>query len=377
MVAKPLDLTAAVHYHIGGFPPSQLNYEQLMPALTHAATSLARYDEKMAGMMNSALLLTPLRKQDALSSSRMEGTISTLEDIYRIEAEEEAGARDPYHDARNDDVEVFLYGRAMRRAQEALEAGQPLSEHLVRSAHQTLLAFGRGAQKRPGAYRLDQNYVGDDRTGKIYYVPIAREHLDTAMEALFRYITDPSPLALIRIAIAHVEFEALHPFEDGNGRIGRMLITLMLWNLGVLRQPHFFVSGYFEAHKAEYIERMRAVSADGDWSGWVDFFLTGLHEQAQANIEIAERILGLYSNMRERFRSLLSSQYHDQALDYIFANPVFRNDRFVARSKIPPTTARGLSRRLVEAGLLRTIEPASGRRAALYAFDPLLAALNE
>ncbi|MBC7166341.1 MAG: hypothetical protein H5U23_03150 [Phenylobacterium sp.] len=151
-----------------------------------------------------------------------------------------------------------------------------------------------------------------------------------------------------------------------------MLITLMLWKLGVLHQPNFFVSGYFEAHKDEYIERMRAVSATGDWTGWVAFFLEAMHAQATVNIETADAIFRLHGEMRERFREVLNSQFHDQALDFVFASPIFRNDRFVDRSGIPASSARALSRRLVDAGLLRTIEPASGRRAAMYAFDPLL-----
>lgn len=372
MVVKNYDLSKAVHYHQGAFPPSQLDYEAILPALDDAASSLARYDAKMSGMVNSQILLGPMRRQDAISSSRMEGTISTMEDLYRLEAEESAATPDPYTDARNDDAETFLYSRALRLAQRSLNEGQPLSEHLIKSAHQTLLAFGRGAKKRPGQYKIEQNYIGDDRRDLIYYVPISPEQLGPAMERLIAYIGRPEIRPLLRAAIAHVEFEALHPFDDGNGRIGRMLITLMLWRSGLLSEPYFFVSGYFENNKDEYIARMRAVSATGDWTGWVVFFLTALHEQARVNISTANSIQGLYGQMREQFREVLNSQYHDQALDYVFGHPVFRNDRFVDNSGIPASSARALSRRLVEAGLLRTLDPSSGRRAALYAFDPLL-----
>lgn len=372
MIDKLYDLSGAVHYHTGAFPPAYLNYEALLGPLEEAAASLARYDAKMSGMVNSELFLAPLRRQDAVSSSRMEGTISTIEELYRLEAEEDAGAPDPYREARNDDIETFLYSRALRNAQQALAEGAPLSEHLIRTAHQQLLFIGRGARKRPGSYKVEQNYIGDDRRRKIYYVPIAPEHLAPAMGELVRFMSESKMRPLIRIALTHVEFEALHPFEDGNGRIGRMLITLMLWKLGIISQPNFFVSGYFEEHKDEYIERMRAVSADGDWSGWIVFFLQAMHAQATVNIQTADRIFALHSEMRERFRGVLNSQFHDQALDFVFASPVFRNDRFVDRSGIPASSARALSRRLVEAGLLRTIEPAAGRRAALYAFAPLL-----
>lgn len=372
MPAKTYDLTDAVVYHVGAFPPSVLDYEVLLGPLEEAAASLARYDTKMSGMVNSELFLAPLRRQDAVSSSRMEGTISTIEELYRLEAEEDAGSSDPYREARNDDVETYLYSRALRNAQQALAEGAPLGEHLIRTAHQQLLSFGRGAGKRPGSYKVEQNYIGDERRGKIYYVPIAPEQLAPAMTELVRFMNESKMRPLIRTAIAHVEFEALHPFEDGNGRIGRMLITLMLWKLSILHQPNFFVSGYFEAHKDEYIERMRAVSASGDWTGWVVFFLRAMHEQATVNIQTADAIFRLHGEMRERFREVLNSQFHDQALDFVFASPVFRNDRFVDRSGIPASSARALSRRLVEAGLLRTIEAASGRRAAMYAFDPLL-----
>ena len=372
MITKPYDLTDAVTYHLGAFPPSVLDYEVLLGPLEEAAASLARYDAKMSGMVNSELFLAPLRRQDAVTSSRMEGTISTIEELYRLEAEEDAGSADPYREARNDDLETFLYSRALKNAQQALAEGAPLGEHLIRTAHQQLLSFGRGARKCPGSYKVEQNYIGDERRGKIHYVPIAPEQLGPAMAELVHYINESTMRPLVRTAIAHVEFEALHPFEDGNGRIGRMLITLMLWRLGVLSQPNFFVSGYFETHKDEYIERMRAVSAEKDWTGWVVFFLQAMHEQTTVNIQTADAIFSLHSEMRERFREVLNSQFHDQALDFVFASPVFRNDRFVERSGIPATSARLLSRRLVEAGLLRTLQPAAGRRAALYAFDPLL-----
>lgn len=372
MITNRYDLSESVAYHAGTFPPVALNYEALIGPLEEAAASLARYDAKMASMVNSELFLAPLRRQDAVSSSRMEGTISTIEEVYRLEAEEEAGAVDPHREARNDDIETFLYSRALRNAQQSLAEGAPLSEHLIRTAHQQLLSFGRGAQKRPGAYKTEQNYIGDERRGKIHYVPIAPEHLAPAMGELVRFMNEGDMRPLIRTALTHVEFEALHPFEDGNGRIGRMLITLMLWKLDIISQPNFFVSGYFETHKAEYIERMRAVSAAGDWTGWTVFFLHAMREQAKVNIQTADRIFTLYGEMRELFRVVLNSQFHDQALDFVFASPVFRNDRFVDRSGIPAASARSLSRRLLDAGLLRTIEPSAGRRAALYAFDPLL-----
>ena len=376
MPGMPYDLSEAVHYRMGAFPPEILDYQRLLEPLDEASAALARFDAKIAGMVNGELFLGPLRRQDAISSSRMEGIISTIEDLYRLEAEEAAGGANLHSEVRDDDIETFLYSRALRNAQMALKDGYRLDEHLIKAAHKELLSAGRGSRKSPGAYKSEQNYIANGRRGKIGYVAISPEQLQPAMTDLVKFMNGSDMRPLIRIAIAHVEFEALHPFQDGNGRIGRMLITLMLWYLKVLSQPHFFVSGYLEQHKDEYIERMRAVSETEDWTGWVVFFLRAMREQATENSKTADEIQDLYDTMRERFRELLNSQYHDKALDFVFENPVFRNNRFVDSSGIPGNSARLLSRRLVESGLLRTVRPASGRRAALHAFDPLLQILE-
>ncbi len=380
-VIKGPDLSEAVSYHMGQFPPGSLNYQQILPFLHDAAANLGRYDQMIGSLANSALLLAPLRRQDAISSSRMEGTISNLETLYRLEAEIDPELADPHNEARDADIEVYLYTRAMREMQNAIEQGQPISEHLVRAGHQRLLRFGRGARNRPGSYKVEQNYVGERARGghQIYFVPIAPEHLPAGMQNLFHYINSSPDVPLIKAALAHLEFEALHPFEDGNGRVGRMLITLMLWQSKVIRNPHFFVSGYFETHKAEYIERMRAASSDGKWTEWVCFFLHALSEQAKYNIETAELMTGLYKDMMERFRQTLSNQWHHKALDFVFSKPVFSNKHWVSRAEemqVANSSARLITRKLVEAGLLRELVSASGRRPALLIFDPLMELLE-
>ena len=300
----PYDMSDAVHYRIGSFPPKSLDYQRLLEPLDEASAALARFDAKIAGMLNSQLFLGPLRRQDAISSSRMEGTISTIEDLYRLEAEEAAGGANLHNEARDDDIETFLYSKALRNAQMTLKERRRIDEHMIREAHQELLSVGRGSHKNPGTYKSEQNYIANGRRGKIGYVPIAPEHLQSAMVELIKFIDESDMRPLIRVAITHVEFEALHPFQDGNGRIGRMLITLMLWHLNVLSQPHFFVSGYLERHKDEYIDRMRAVSDTEDWTGWVVFFLRAMCEQATENTKTADEIQKLYDTMRERFRVL-------------------------------------------------------------------------
>jgi Fic family protein len=367
-----LDLSQAVHYHLGKFPPASLDYQRLMPGMLGAATALARYDQMLRGLHNSELFLAPLRGQEAVVSSRMEGTISTLDEILQVEAEygeDDAGAAQEF---RSDAIETLLYRRALNTAQARLEQGQALSESLLKSLHRQLLSFGRGAQKSPGAYKHQQNYVGQRGSRLVSFVPIAPEHLPGGMQALFAMMSDEAMPVLLRTALAHVEFEALHPFEDGNGRLGRMLITLMLWQGGAIAAPHFYLSRYLEDHKDEYLERLRAVSAQDDWVGWCQFFFTAVEQQAIANLATAQDIQGLYEQMKEDFAVRLGSAYAIRALDYLFTNPVFANSRFTREAGIPQQTAARFSRVLLRAGLLQVVREAAGRRSSIYRFEPLM-----
>ncbi|MBV6633671.1 MAG: Fic family protein [Alphaproteobacteria bacterium] len=363
----------AVEYHYGKFPPqsAELDFERLIRPITSAANAIARYDQMLLSLHNSDILLTSLRGQEAVISSRMEGTISTLDEVLQIEADSEE--TDSYSSqARHEAIEVFLYSAALRRASVSIDKGQPISEFLIRQAHKHLLSFGRGASKSPGEYKTQQNYVGDDIKKEIYFVPISPEQLSPSMSRLFDFIDKENLDPLLITALSHVEFEALHPFNDGNGRIGRMLITLILWQKGLISRPNFYISGYLEEKKEEYIYRMRAVSESQDWTGWVEFFLVALERQARRNIETANSITDLYEEMKPVFREALNSQWVANAQDFLFKSPIFRNNKFTTKAGIPAQTAARFTRALVSRGLLLELEPASGRRAALYAFEPLM-----
>ena len=368
----PLDTSQAVHYHTGQFPPGALDYGRLMPGLLGATAALARYDQMLRGLHNSELFLAPLRGQEAVVSSRMEGTISTLDEILQLEAEFGDDDEGASHEFRSDALETALYRRALNTAQLRMEQGQPLSESLIKSIHRQLLSFGRGANKSPGLYKHEQNYIGERGSRRVSFVPISPEHLPGGMEALFRLINDDAMPPLLRTALAHAEFEALHPFEDGNGRVGRMLVTLMLWQGGVIDAPHFYISRYFEDHKDEYLDRLRAVSAEGDWDGWCAFFMAAVEKQAIANLESAQGIRDLYEEMKPRFAELLASKYAVAALDYMFTHPVFSNSRFTRSAGIPQQTAARFSRVLLQEGLLQVVREPAGRRPAMYRFEPLM-----
>ncbi|MGR3289878.1 MAG: Fic family protein [Paracoccaceae bacterium] len=335
------DRAEAVRYHLGAFPPKKPDLERLVTPLIETTTALTRYDTMLQGLPNSELLLAPLRARDAVVSSRMEGTISTLEEVLRLEAgadgTEQTGA------TRNEALEVALYARALRLAEQHMAEGFPISDHLIRSAHRTLLSHGRGVKDRPGAYKKEQNYVGDRPQRRIDFMPIAPEYLPAGMAALIEFVRSTDMQPLLKTAIVHAEFEALHPFDDGNGRLGRMLITLMLWDNRILAKPHIFISDYFEQHKDEYVARLREVSATGDWTGWCILFLAALGAQAELNIKIVGQIQAHYDEMREIFRDVLRSRWAGDALDYVFENPIFWNNRIVRNAGIPKATANGFT----------------------------------
>lgn len=364
------DLTNVVDYHYGSFPPTELELAKLIEPLARAQDAISRYDQMLLSLPNSELLLAPLRQNEAVISSRMEGTISTVDEVMIYEAEsDDDGVASP---VREDVVEVALYSAVLRRAQAAVADGQPINEGLIKNAHGLLLSYGRGASKSPGEYKTEQNYVGDDRRKIIYFRPISPLQLRPAMDQLLSYIENSMMLHLFKVSIVHVEFEALHPFNDGNGRIGRLLITLLLWKYGLIHKPHFYISAFFEANKEEYIELMRAVSRDNDWTSWTAFFLTAIAEQAERNLESARKITALYEEMKGPFREISGSKWHIAAQYCIFENPIFKNSQLIKRSGMPKHVAVRITRLLHESGLLKELRPASGRRGALFMFEPLM-----
>ena len=361
--------SGATHYHYGKFPPSELDYKLIAAPLARAAAAIGRYDAVMQSLHNSELLLAPLRNREAVISSRMEGTVATLDEILEFEAEDDDQEFSKY---RKDVIEVVSYTRALNFAQNLITSGLPISGRLIKDAHQKLLSFGRGAKLQPGEFKSDQNYIVDKNKKQILFIPADPQRFPDLFHTLEIYINDTSNEALLATALTHVEFESLHPFKDGNGRVGRMLITLMLWTRGLISAPHFYISGQLEQSKDEYIDRMRAVSEKGDWTGWCVFFLNALTDQAEENIETANKIQALYTEMKGKFQHTLSSQYSIAALDFVFQKPIFRNSTFLSESGIPKQSAHRITSALSEAKYLTVIRPAAGRRSAFYAFEPLL-----
>lgn len=365
-----LNFSEAVYYPESVFPPEKIDLTQILSALLGATNAIARYDQMLKNMHNSEILLAPLRNQEAVISSRMEGTASTMDEILQYEAdypEDEYSA-----DVRSDIIETVLYQRTLKNAQKAMEEGYPLSKSLLKTMHQQLLSFGRGANKSPGEFKKEQNYIADTLSRKILFVPISPEKLESGLDRLFDYIHQNTDPVLLKTAVTHLEFEALHPFQDGNGRIGRMLITLMLWNAHTLSAPHFYISGYLEENKNRYIDLMRNVSQTGDWNEWAVFFLNAIAHQSERNLNIAENIRALYEEMKTEFSEILSSKHSLAVLDFVFTYPVFRNSTLSKETGISTATANRFTKALQEKGILTLTEEASGRKSARYTFEHLM-----
>jgi Fic family protein len=276
-------LSGPVRYQPGGFPPSNIDWPRLVPLVGTANAALARYDGLIAAIPNASVLLSPLTTQEAVLSSKIEGTNVTMGEVLEIEAGADvAGIPQP---KRDDAEEIRNYRMALQAAAKALE-DRPLTPHLLRAAHALLMNGVRGRDKEPGALRPEQNWIGPAgcTIEQANFVPIPQEHLAAGLDAWAAYVSSRTELdPLVQLAIVHVEFEALHPFKDGNGRLGRMIIPLFLFERKILGGPNFYMSGYPEARREQYVEKMRAVSRDEAWTDWCLFFLEGLIEQASEN----------------------------------------------------------------------------------------------
>lgn len=250
----------------------------------------------------------------------------------------------------------------------------PLSLRVVREAHRILMSGARGAGKSPGEYRRIPNWIGPPGCSidQATFVPIGADELPAAMSTWERHIHADAPDRWVQVAVLHAEFEALHPFLDGNGRLGRMLVPLLLWRYGLIREPMFYVSAHLESNRDAYYQGLLAVSRDEDWTGWCRFFLGALRMQAEDNLSKAEGIIDLYDDMKGRVADWTRSRYAIHALDWIFQYPVFHITAFVSKAGIPAQSARRILNVLLGRGLLETVLAASGRRPAIVAFPRVL-----
>lgn len=337
-----------------------------------ALLACGRLDGISALLPDPDLFLYAYVRREALLSSQIEGTQSSLSDLLLFEMAEAPGV--PFDDV----VEVSNYVAALEHGVSRLRGGFPLSNRLLREIHGKLLERGRGAEKMPGEFRRSQNWLGGRRPGVAHYVPPPPGRVKGCMAALERYLHDDSPglPALIKAAAAHVQFETIHPFLDGNGRVGRLMVSLILHEEQVLRQPLLYLSLFLKQHRAEYYRLLDEVRRAGDWEAWVEFFLEGVAETAGAAVETAHRLLALF---REDEARLAGQGRRASSLLRLYAalraRPLTTITELARRSGLSFPTASSGAEALTALGIVR--ERTGRDRNRVFSYDRYVAILSE
>lgn len=281
-------------------PPPGLNLDDLQSLVEKASQALGRLDGLAAVLPDTQLFPYMYVRKEAVLSSQIEGTQSSLSDLLLYESEQAPGV------PLNDVQEVSNYVAAMNHGLKRLRDGFPLSMRLIKEIHEVLITGARGGKKAPGEFRRTQNWVGGARPGNAVYVPPPPDRVVGCMNDLEKYLYnkgDKLPL-LIRAALVHHQFETIHPFLDGNGRLGRLLITLLLCTEGVLSEPILYLSLYFKTHRQEYYAQLQRVRETGDWESWLKFFLMGVHDIALQAADDAREILAMIQTDRAKIADI-------------------------------------------------------------------------
>lgn len=352
-------------------PDPPIDVLSLLERLSLAERALGRLDGITMLLPRQELFLYMYVRKEAVLSSQIEGTQSTLSDLLRFETEAQAG--EPIDDIR----EVSNYVDAMMFGLERL-VELPLSLRLIREMHARLLQSGRGGTKSPGEFRRSQNWIGGSRPGNALFVPPPVTELDTALGALEAFMHEDSSRlpALIKAGLLHVQFETIHPFLDGNGRIGRLLVTLYLCVQGVLRKPLLYLSLYLKTHRAEYYRLLQEVRERGSWEAWLEFFLEGVAETANQAFDAATRIAELFKQDRERIAA--ESERAGSALrihDLLQQQPYATSNQLVQRTGLSSPTVNAA---LADLERLGVVEEVTGRRRGrVFSYRRYLAILSE
>lgn len=361
-----------IPYLFEELPLGELDFRLLLPLVGQANAALARYDGLLLGIPNPAIMLSQLTTQEAVFSSKIEGIRATIDEVL----EQEAGLLSE-GEKHNDIKEISNYRNALLLSQNQIDM-EPLRLSLVRNLHKILMDSARGKHKTPGKFRNDQNWIGPlgCTIEQATFIPPNPLQLPHYLERWEQYLMSDEIDALLQTAVMHAQFELLHPFKDGNGRIGRILIPLFLYQKKALSQPMFYLSEYLESHRDEYYQRLNAISNKGDWSSWIAFFLQAITTQATLNHARIASIIALYEEMKLKIHTAIRSQYSIPLSDAIFIKPIFRSsdlsNHLHSEFAIHEKTTQGFLRQMKDAGILTELEPRRGRRPATLCFSRLI-----
>ncbi len=363
MIRQPEGYRAFIPAPLPPVPPLAFD-AQLATVLGKASTALGRLDGVAATLPNPELFVAMYVRREAVLSSQIEGTQSTLDDVLAFEI-------DPNRPSLPRDIrEVVNYVNAMDYGLTRLDS-LPLSLRLLREIHGRLLTGTRGGNKSPGEFRESQNWIGGRTLADAVFVPPPKHEMRTALGNLERFLHDSGGLdPLIVCALAHAQFETIHPFLDGNGRMGRLLITFLLCHEKVLHRPVLYLSHYLKQHRASYYDRLMAVRFEGDWEGWLRFFLTGVGEVAHEAEQTALHIVQLREDIRQHAQTASMSSAALRLLDYLFERPLINVNAARDYLEVSYQFANGLIKELSELGALS--EMTGGNRNRIFRFGPYL-----
>ncbi len=352
-------------------PPLELN-DQRQRLLERATLAIGRLDSITLLLPDPHLFLYAYVRREAVLSSQIEGTQSSLAQLLLFELEETPGV--PLDDV----LEVSNYVAALEHGLKRLKEGFPLSNRLIREMHAVLLSRGRGSEKSPGEFRRTQNWIGGTRPGNAHFVPPPPQHVQDCMSDLEHFLHNegnPYP-ALIKAALAHVQFETIHPFLDGNGRIGRLLIAFILHHDGLLSQPLLYLSLYFKQHRSEYYRLLDVVRMEGDWEAWLDFFLEGVEQTASNAVETAKRLLTLFQRDEQVIQKEgRSASTLLRVFRVLCERPLVTLNQIRERSGLSFPAASHAMATLTQLGIVR--EVTGQRRNRIFAYNEYLNILNE
>lgn len=342
--------------------------EELQALLSSADRALGRLDGSIQTLPNPGLFVFMYVRKEAVLSSQIEGTQSSLNDILKVEAQ----VFDP--EKPNDVNEVLNYVAAMNYGLQRLQT-LPLSLRLIREIHERLMRNVRGQHNRPGEFRTTQNWIGPHGSmlSEATFVPPPPTEVASCLGNFETFLHSDSTLpALVKIGLAHGQFETIHPFLDGNGRVGRLLITFLLCQHGILQKPVLYLSHYFKQHRNEYYSHLQATRDCGDWEGWLKFFLAGVNGVSQEATETARKIVGLREDHRRKIVNSFGRSAGSglQILETLFERPIINVNEIANKLNITFAAANNLVQRFSDAGIL--IETTGQQRYRLFSYEPYI-----
>ena len=353
-------------------PPKDIDWKKLIPLIGQAHAAIARYDGILQSLINPEVLLSPLTMNEAVLSSRIEGTQASLEEVFELEA---GIAKEKTDSIKQDIQEIINYRKALLIAENELER-RDITLNFIKGIHKILLDSVREKNKNPGKFRHDQNWIGLQGTpmDQASFVPpnpiIMQEFIEDWAEFLVLKNFEDK---LVQLAILHAQFEIIHPFKDGNGRIGRLFIPIFLYTKKLLSRPMFYLSEYLEAHRQNYYDKLLFISEKDDWQGWIEFFLEVVVKQSKANIKKSKKILDLYEKLKLKFIKTTHSQFAIPLLDVFFQKPIVDSSTALKMANIGNrVTGNELLRKLEKQKLIRLIVKGSGRKPNIYIIPELI-----